>query len=105
MTDNDNGVAEGLWESDPGETVFEGEIPQRLQDDLVDKYNADWLQRILATICCTMPDKEENNLLEPDVVDDKMRDAANVAADAALLQEQEDDGDNELERQVQAVLA
>jgi hypothetical protein len=97
MTDNDDGVAKGLWESGPGESAFQGEAPQRLQDNLPDEYDVNRLRTIFAAIRCTMvPEEEEDNVLEFDAEDDEMRDAANVAADAALFQAQEDE-DDELE--------
>ena len=81
-TDNhdDGGADVGFWESGPGETAFEGEIPQQLQDVLPEEYDVDLLQTILAAICCTMPDEEEDDAaeLESDREDDDMSEAVDI---------------------------
>jgi hypothetical protein len=58
---NDSDVTKGLWESGPGETAFEGKIPQTLQDDILVEYDVNRLRTILAAICCTMPEEEEDD--------------------------------------------
>jgi hypothetical protein len=101
---DDSDVTKGLWESSPGESAFEGEIPQALQDDIPVEYDVDRLRTILAAIRCTMPEEEEDDFFECVLDDDEVRNAANLAADAALMQVP-DDEDDELERRAQAVLA